>query len=66
MVGAVVIVLGLYFVVWGKKKDYHQSPLVEDQEIPVKQSTNQNRGSNPDLEIITKGGEVEGDERVLG
>lgn len=53
-------------MVWGKKKDYHQSPLVEDQEIPVKQSTNQNRGSNPDLEIITKGGEVEGDERVLG
>ncbi|KAL0375179.1 UNVERIFIED_CONTAM: WAT1-related protein [Sesamum radiatum] len=67
VVGAIVIVVGLYFVVWGKKKDY-KSPCVEEQEIPVKQSTNTNtndmNSSNSNLEIVTRGGGAEGDERV--
>ncbi|CAA2984880.1 WAT1-related At2g37460-like [Olea europaea subsp. europaea] len=37
--GAIVIVLGLYFVVWGKKND-HKSPAMKEQEIPVKQMVN--------------------------
>ncbi|XP_057778957.1 WAT1-related protein At2g37460-like [Salvia miltiorrhiza] len=37
VVGAGVIVMGLYFVVWGKQKDY-KSPSMEVEEIPVKQS----------------------------
>ncbi|KAL0409820.1 UNVERIFIED_CONTAM: WAT1-related protein [Sesamum latifolium] len=66
VVGAIVIVVGLYFVVWGKKNDY-QSPSVEEQEIPVKQSTNVNdmNSGNSNLEIVTGGGGAEGDERVV-
>ncbi|PIN15064.1 hypothetical protein CDL12_12295 [Handroanthus impetiginosus] len=65
LVGAVVIVMGLYFVVWGKKNDY-ESPMIEDQEIPVKQSKNVNDGFS-NLEVVTsKGGDVEGEERVNG
>ncbi|KAI3474063.1 hypothetical protein Pfo_028851 [Paulownia fortunei] len=54
VVGAIVIVMGLYFVVWGKRKDY-ESPLIQEQEIPVKQSTNMNDGSNgcSNLEVVT-------------
>ncbi|KAK6140268.1 hypothetical protein DH2020_025964 [Rehmannia glutinosa] len=50
VVGAFVIVMGLYFVVWGKKNDY-ESPLVEEKEIPVKQNTSSNVCSN--LEVVT-------------
>ncbi|XP_012847465.1 PREDICTED: WAT1-related protein At2g37460-like [Erythranthe guttata] len=39
VIGAIVIITGLYLFVWGKKKDY-ESPLVEDQEMSVHQSTN--------------------------
>ncbi|KAL7136505.1 hypothetical protein ABFS83_10G035600 [Erythranthe nasuta] len=76
IVGAIVIVLGLYFVVWGKAKDY-KSPLGEDQEImPIKQSTllsenNIGNGSNSNLEVVTSivpnGKAVEeGDREFLG
>ncbi|KAL6520991.1 hypothetical protein OROGR_017560 [Orobanche gracilis] len=41
VVGAIVIVMGLYFVVWGKNKDY-KSSRIEEQEIPVKQNTTNN------------------------
>ncbi|KAL7091415.1 hypothetical protein ACP275_12G104400 [Erythranthe tilingii] len=39
VIGAIVIITGLYLFVWGKKKDY-ESPSVEDQEMSVHQSTN--------------------------
>ncbi|KAL3628593.1 hypothetical protein CASFOL_027639 [Castilleja foliolosa] len=58
IVGAIVIVMGLYFVVWGKKKDY-ESPKIEEQEIiPVKQSTTKlGEGIfvNSNLEVVTSG-----------
>lgn len=65
VVGAIVIVMGLYLVVWGKKKDY-RSPSEGEEEIPVKQSTNGNdmNSGNSSLEIVTGGGAAEGDERV--
>ncbi|KAL2250546.1 UNVERIFIED_CONTAM: WAT1-related protein [Sesamum indicum] len=65
VVGAIVIVMGLYLVVWGKKKDYG-SPSEGEEEIPVKQSTNGNdmNSGNSSLEIVTGGGAAEGDERV--
>ncbi|KAK6140176.1 hypothetical protein DH2020_026174 [Rehmannia glutinosa] len=50
VVGAIVIVMGLYFVVWGKKNDY-ETPLIEEKGIPVKQSTSSNVCSN--LEVVT-------------
>ncbi|KAK4419112.1 WAT1-related protein [Sesamum alatum] len=66
VVGAFVIVVGLYFVVWGKKNDY-QSPSIGEQEIPVKQiaDTNDINSGNSNLEIVTRGGAMEGDERVI-
>ncbi|GFP90334.1 wat1-related protein at2g37460 [Phtheirospermum japonicum] len=33
VVGAFIIVVGLYFVVWGKKKE-HESPAIQEEEIP--------------------------------
>ncbi|KAG8376447.1 hypothetical protein BUALT_Bualt09G0064300 [Buddleja alternifolia] len=59
VLGAIVIVVGLYFVVWGKKNDYG-SPLIEDQKIPVKQSINlKDKCSN--LEVVTMNESREGD-----
>ncbi|KAI3447662.1 hypothetical protein Pfo_004327 [Paulownia fortunei] len=55
VMGAIVIIIGLYLVVWGKRKDYTKSPSTEEQEIiPVNQSVNMNEGSNgnSNLEII--------------
>ncbi|KAL6574758.1 hypothetical protein OROMI_012043 [Orobanche minor] len=57
VVGAIVIVMGLYFVVWGKNKDY-KSSRIEEQEIPVKQNTTNNTmkdGSivNSHIDIVT-------------
>ncbi|KAL6534253.1 hypothetical protein OROHE_013178 [Orobanche hederae] len=57
VVGAIVIVMGLYFVVWGKNKDY-KSSRIEEQEIPVKQNTTNNtmkNGSivNSHIDIVT-------------
>ncbi|CAA0836433.1 WAT1-related protein [Striga hermonthica] len=45
VVGAIVIVMGLYFVVWGKKKEY-ETPRVEEQKIPVKQGTIMSNGGS--------------------
>ncbi|KAJ6922301.1 WAT1-related protein [Populus alba x Populus x berolinensis] len=40
ILGAIVIVAGLYLVVWGKSKDYKtSSPPADEQTIPVKQTT---------------------------
>lgn len=52
LLGALVIVLGLYFVVWGKEKDY-ESPSNEVQNLPVKQSL-----ECPKLEIVTRQSEA--------
>ncbi|KAL2485259.1 WAT1-related protein [Abeliophyllum distichum] len=38
VVGAIVVVMGLYLVIWGKKKDY-KSPQIEEESIAVKQMT---------------------------
>ncbi|KAF2288728.1 hypothetical protein GH714_011761 [Hevea brasiliensis] len=40
VIGAIIIVAGLYIVVWGKSKDYNSpSPTVDDKIIPTKQTT---------------------------
>lgn len=39
VVGAAVIVMGLYFVVWGKQNDY-ETTSIPGQDIPVKQTKN--------------------------
>ncbi|KAH8506188.1 hypothetical protein H0E87_013132 [Populus deltoides] len=40
ILGAIIIVAGLYLVVWGKSKDYKtSSPPADEQTIPVKQTT---------------------------
>lgn len=36
VIGAIVIIIGLYLVVWGKRKDY-KSPSIEEQGIQVNQ-----------------------------
>ncbi|KZV35057.1 hypothetical protein F511_04362 [Dorcoceras hygrometricum] len=56
VVGAIVIVIGLYFVVWGKKKDYHEPDLAAQQEsLPVKQGQNMNEhiDGSSSLEVVT-------------
>ncbi|CAI9779025.1 unnamed protein product [Fraxinus pennsylvanica] len=45
VVGAIVIVLGLYLVIWGKKKDY-KSPEIEEEAIQVKQMTEMDSNGN--------------------
>ncbi|KAL2481510.1 WAT1-related protein [Abeliophyllum distichum] len=71
VLGAIVIVAGLYFVVWGKKYD-HKSPTIKEQEIPVKQNAyiaedgTINGHSNCEVTIdhVPKQGVVAGDERL--
>ncbi|KAL1549490.1 WAT1-related protein-like protein isoform X2 [Salvia divinorum] len=58
VVGAGVIVMGLYFVVWGKQKDYKSSSM-EVEEIPVKLSD----ASTSKLEVLITN--VETDERLV-
>ncbi|KAG6427384.1 hypothetical protein SASPL_111627 [Salvia splendens] len=58
VVGAGVIVMGLYFVVWGKQKDYKSSSM-EVEEIPVKLSD----ASKSKLEVFTTN--VDTDERLV-
>ncbi|KAK4478584.1 hypothetical protein RD792_014070 [Penstemon davidsonii] len=55
LIGAIVIVMGLYFVVWGKKKDYNSPLIEEEKEIPVTQSVKLNDQSSvySNLEIVT-------------
>lgn len=71
VLGAIVIILGLYFVVWGKKND-HKSPAIKEQEIPVKQMVNItddgtiNGHSSCEVTIdhVGREGAVAGDERL--
>lgn len=49
--GAVVVVAGLYLVVWGKSKDYYDSPstLIQDQDQHGKEimiATNEELGGD--------------------
>lgn len=48
MVGAVIIVIGLYFVLWGKSKDENTSKLDTDQISPIDQETNSDEKSQND------------------
>ncbi|XP_073066599.1 WAT1-related protein At2g37460-like [Primulina eburnea] len=53
--GAVVIVIGLYLVVWGKKKDYEPHFVVEQESLSIKQSENLNEhgDGSSNLEVVT-------------
>ncbi|XP_057438423.1 WAT1-related protein At2g37460-like isoform X1 [Lotus japonicus] len=44
VIGAIVILLGLYLVVWGKNKDYDSppSPIINEHVLPDKQTTESN------------------------
>lgn len=67
VVGAFVIVMGLYFVVWGKQKDY-KSPSMEVEEIPVKQTKVSTEYSNSSKLEVSRSNEpnVEAhDERLV-
>ncbi|CAI8614490.1 unnamed protein product [Vicia faba] len=68
VIGAVVIIIGLYLVVWGKSKDYDPpNSIVKDEALAVKESTEKNdRMENPNHEIITSSNFVakERDEQV--
>lgn len=64
--GAIVIVLGLYMVVWGKKHDYKPDSI---EDLPVKHCTSANEGSCKcsKVEVVatrTGGTAVTGDERI--
>ncbi|CAA3012647.1 WAT1-related At2g37460-like [Olea europaea subsp. europaea] len=69
VVGAIVIVMGLYLVIWGKKKDY-KSQRIEEEAIPVKQMTEiDNNGNEHSIhEVVninlSKEGAVDGDEQL--
>ncbi|KAL5059871.1 hypothetical protein RYX36_031475 [Vicia faba] len=58
VVGAVVIILGLYLVVWGKSKDYDTpSSIIKDEALPVmesRESNDKDENPNPNDKVITK------------
>lgn len=53
VIGAIVIVLGLYFVVWGKRKDY--KPPSNESALPAKQTPQEGNTRNEHCthEVIT-------------
>ena len=56
VIGAIVIVAGLYFVVWGKSKEYKSgSPSTDGQMVQDKQMTDASSDSNENStpEVIT-------------
>ncbi|XP_061341433.1 WAT1-related protein At2g37450-like isoform X5 [Gastrolobium bilobum] len=56
LVGAIVIILGLYLVVWGKSKDYDSpSPTIKENILPAKQTVDESNGKEEDsnYEVIT-------------
>ncbi|CAL5193947.1 unnamed protein product [Lathyrus oleraceus] len=55
VIGAVVIIFGLYLVVWGKSKDYDTpSSIIKDEALPVKGSKESNeKEEGPNHEVIT-------------
>ncbi|KAK2418013.1 WAT1-related protein [Trifolium repens] len=54
VIGAVVIIFGLYLVVWGKSKDYDTpNPNIEDEILPAKQITEINdKEEHPNHEVM--------------
>lgn len=55
MIGAIVIVLGLYLVVWGKSKDYDSpTPIPKEHILPDKFSSDEgNAREHSNHEVIT-------------
>ena len=55
LIGAIIIIVGLYFVLWGKSKDYKSPPpLIEQQIEPVKlDRANYENDSFDDHQAIT-------------
>lgn len=71
MIGAVVIIFGLYLVVWGKSKDYDSpSPIIKDDILSSKQTAESNdKEVHPNHEVITSinfgaGNNIARDEQV--
>lgn len=68
VIGAIVIILGLYLVVWGKSKDYDTpSPIIKDEILPAKQTTESNdKEKFHSHEVITSSnfGAITRDEQV--
>ncbi|KAL6987547.1 hypothetical protein U1Q18_013292 [Sarracenia purpurea var. burkii] len=63
VMGATVIVAGLYLVVWGKSKDYESlSPLIDKQTQPAKQMVDQSNNKDEIAchEVITINASTEG------
>ncbi|KAL2344981.1 hypothetical protein Fmac_006266 [Flemingia macrophylla] len=55
-IGAIVIILGLYLVVWGKSKDYESSNTVTKEPVlPTKQTTDESNGKEEhfNYEVVT-------------
>lgn len=42
VLGAIVIVVGLYIVLWGKSKD-HKTPSIDEQAIPTQEMTHETK-----------------------
>ncbi|KAK7284223.1 hypothetical protein RJT34_18965 [Clitoria ternatea] len=70
-VGAIIIMVGLYLVVWGKGKDYElPSPITKDPILPAKQTIEESNGkeehSNYELNNLSNlgAGKVAQDEQV--
>ncbi|XP_004493899.1 WAT1-related protein At2g37450-like isoform X2 [Cicer arietinum] len=71
VIGAVVIIFGLYLVVWGKSKDYDSpSPIIKDDILSSKQTAESNdKEVHPNHEVITSinfgaGNNIARDEQV--
>lgn len=62
VIGAVIIVAGLYLVVWGKSKDYNStSPTVNDQTLPTKQTaeSRNHEKENCDEQVVQPVNQIE-------
>lgn len=68
MIGAIVIILGLYLVVWGKSKDYDTpTPIVKEHILPSTQTTeinNKEEHSNHEVIITNSNFDAARDEHV--
>lgn len=50
--GAILIVIGLYSVLWGKYKEFKEKELDEEILDPVKTTSNNNNNNNMDMIVI--------------
>ncbi|MED6119919.1 hypothetical protein PIB30_118267 [Stylosanthes scabra] len=54
LIGAIIIVLGLYLVVWGKSKDYKppsNEPVLPDKQIPEEANTKKEHCDHKSIDI---------------